>query len=317
MPRYDDPNLLVGAEHFADAGVYRVRDDLALVQTVDFFPPIADDPYVFGQIAAANSLSDVYAMGGEPICALNIVGFPYGELPLATMERILEGGYAKAAEAGCAIVGGHTVKDTEIKYGLAVTGRVDPRRVITLAGARAGDRLVLTKPIGTGSISIAYKGGTCPPEVAEEAFRWMSALNAHASRAMVQLGVHAATDVTGYGLLGHAANMAAASGVSLRLTASAVPLLPGAEELAKQKVFTGTASSGAEYLADRVHFEEDVSEPMRGLLFDAQTSGGLLIALPANQVEALIDRIGRGATTMAVQIGQVESGRAGHIHVVV
>jgi selenide,water dikinase len=308
--------VLVGADVFADAGVYRLRDDLALVQTVDFFPPICDDPYVFGQIAAANSLSDVYAMGGVPITALNIMGFPTKELPLSLMERILEGGYAKAAEAGCIIIGGHTVKDAEVKYGLAVTGRVDPHKLITLAGARPGDVLMLTKPIGTGSISIAYKKGTCAEEVAQEAFRWMTALNADASAAMVALGVDAATDITGFGLLGHAGNMASASGVSLRITASAVPLLPGAEELARASVFTGTASAVGKHLADRVRFDAGVGEHVRGLLLDAQTSGGLLIAIAAGQESLLAERLANSANAMAVEIGRVEKGAPGHIHAV-
>src|SRR3712207_2528882 len=230
LPRRTDPRLLVGHETFDDAGVFVVADGLALVQTVDFFAPIVDDPYAFGQIAAANALSYVYAMGGEPLRAVSIVGFPTGKLPLGTLAAILEGGLAEVHEAGAHVVGGHTVTDDEVKCGLAVTGRADPTRLLTNAGARAGDRLVLTKPIGTGILATALKRGALGGEGERLLVATMSALNAEASRAALSVGARCATDVTGFGLLGHASHVARASGVALHLDLGRLPVLEGARE---------------------------------------------------------------------------------------
>jgi selenide,water dikinase len=225
LPRPHHPQLLVGRETFDDAGVYVLSDEVALVQTVDFFSPIVDDPYSFGQIAAANALSDVYAMGGEPLTAMNIVGFPASKLPLSVLTEILRGGQDKVHEAGAALVGGHTVLDDEIKYGLSVTGRAHPARLLTNAAAAAGDRLVLTKPLGTGILATALKRGQLTAAASQEIVRTMAALNRDASRVALELGVRCATDVTGFGLLGHASHIARASGVTLQIRAADAPVL--------------------------------------------------------------------------------------------
>lgn len=278
LPSRSDSRLLVGHETLDDAGVFLLSDDLALVQTVDFFAPIVDDPYLFGQVAAANALSDVYAMGGEPLTALNIVGFPSGKLPLDVLREILRGGQDKVHEAGALIVGGHSIIDEELKYGLAVTGRADPKRLLTNAGARVGDRLVLTKPVGTALLATAAKKG----ELAEPELRGlgdsMRALNAHASRMALQVGASCATDVTGFGLLGHASHIAAASRVTLRIRVDRVPLLPGAREAAERGVRTGGAERNLSYLEPRVEWGRS-TEIERVLMIDPQTSGGLLVAL--------------------------------------
>src|SRR5687767_5892035 len=228
LPEKTDPRLLVGRETFDDAGVFRVSDDLALVQTVDFFAPIVDDPFEFGQIAAANALSDVYAMGGQPLTALNIVAFPTADLPLDVLTRILAGGQEKVHEAGALIVGGHTVVDTELKYGLAVTGRAHPDFLLTNSGAKPGDRLILTKPIGSGILATALKRGIVPASACAEMLEVMKRLNGAASRAALAAKVKCATDVTGFGLLGQASHIARASNVTLRISAAAVPILSGA-----------------------------------------------------------------------------------------
>src|SRR5687767_10143892 len=252
LPSKSDPRLLVGRETFDDAGVFRLSDDVALVQTVDFFAPIVDDPYDFGQIAAANALSDVYAMGGEPLTAMNIVGFPIGQLPLSVLTDILRGGQDKVHEAGAVIVGGHTIVDEELKYGLSVTGRVDPRRMLTNAAARPGDILLLTKPIGTGIVATAAKRGSLGRAEVDTMLDSMRRLNAEASRAAQAVGATCATDVTGFGLLGHASHIARASGVTLRIRAGAVPLLPGAREAWLAGSSTGGAERNEAYLAPLV-----------------------------------------------------------------
>jgi selenide, water dikinase len=305
LPRESDPRLLVGRETFDDAGVFRLSDDLALVQTVDFFAPILDDPYRFGRVAAANALSDVYAMGGEPLTALNIVGFPEKALPLSVLTEILRGGQDAVHEAGARIVGGHTVTDEELKYGLAVTGRVHPDRILTNAGARAGDRLLLTKPIGTGILATAGKRGTLAPEHAEGLFASMAALNAEAARAAVDLGARCATDITGFGLLGHARHIARASGVRLVIRHADVPLLPGTREALAAGHATGGASRNAEWLADDVDWD-DCGPDVRALLTDPQTSGGLLVALPADAAARFVERV-----PGAVGIGDVAAYEGG------
>lgn len=307
LPPSHDPNLLVGFATNDDAGVYRLSPDLALVQTVDFFTPIVDDPYDFGRIAAANSLSDVYAMGARPIVALNIATFPVETLALAHLGRILEGGAAIAAAAGVTILGGHTVKDLEPKYGLAVTGTVDPARIVTNAGARPGDILLLTKPLGTGIFSTALKRDAIDAERIADAVAWMVALNAHAGHAMVEAGAHAATDVTGYGLLGHGGEMARASGVRLRLRASAVPLLDGVLDLIAGGVVPGGTKENAAEHAAYTTFAPEVSAAQRLALSDAQTSGGLLIAIPPDRAAALQARLAEGPA-LGAAIGVVEAG---------
>jgi selenide,water dikinase len=305
LPLRADPRLLVGRETFDDAGVYAVSDELALVQTVDFFAPIVDDPYAFGRVAAANALSDVYAMGGEPITALNIAAFPVGRLPLEVLTEILRGGQDAVHEAGALIVGGHTVTDDEIKYGLAVTGRADPRRLLTNASARAGDVLVLTKPLGTGLVATAVKRGIAVPGAETAAIASMSALNRDASRAALAVGARCATDVTGFGLLGHASHVARASGVTLVFDADSLPALPGARAAWVAGARTGGADRNAAFVERDVAWGE-VDDETRALCLDPQTSGGLLVAVPADRVGEYLSRVDG-----AVVVGEVRP-RATH-----
>jgi selenide,water dikinase len=283
LPSRSDPRLIVGHETMDDAGVFVLSDELALVQTVDFFAPIVDDPYMFGQIAAANALSDVYAMGGEPLTALSIVGFPSGKLPMDVLHEILRGGVEKVHEAGALVVGGHTIIDEELKYGLAVTGHAHPKRLLTNANARPGDRLVLTKPIGTALLATVAKSGRLPDSELTTLTNSMRTLNASASRVALQLGVRCATDITGFGLLGHASHISKMSGVTLRIFVSRVPLLPGAREAASRGVRTGGADRNLAYLESRVDWG-NASETDRVLMFDPQTSGGLLLAINGDRV---------------------------------
>ncbi len=307
MPHATDPNVLLGIGTSDDAGVYKLRDDLALVQTVDFFTPIVDDPYDFGRIAAANSLSDIYAMGAVPLTALNIAAFPLEELGADVLGRILAGGAAIAAEAGVAIIGGHTIEDAEPKYGMAVTGTVHPDRFVRNAGARPGDVLVLTKPIGTGIMATALKRGVIEESAMAPAVAAMTRLNAAAARAMVAHGAHAATDITGFGLLGHGGEMARASGVRLRLHAGDVPLFPGVRELvAAGAVPGGSKANRAEHAANTV-YADDVDDLTRVVLSDAQTSGGLLIAVAPERARALCTHLRTGGD-LGVVIGVVEAG---------
>jgi selenide,water dikinase len=303
LPKPSDPNLLLGIGTDDDAAIYRLNDELALVQTVDVFTPIVDDPYQFGLIAAANALSDVYAKGGRPLLALNVVGFPR-KLSLDILSEILRGGADKAAEAGVMIVGGHSIDDPEPKYGLAVTGFVHPRKFLSNAGARAGDVLYLTKPLGIGAITTGIKQEKTPPEVAAEAVRVMGVLNRAASEAMMAVGVHAATDVTGYGLLGHLHEMTEASGVGARISAAAVPILKGARDLAASGAVAGGTARNLEWLAGKVRWEPEIDELTQILLADAQTSGGLLIAVAPERARALEDALrARGVETIA-RIGE-------------
>ncbi len=299
LPRESDPRLLVGRETFDDAGVFLVADDLALVQTVDFFAPIVDDPYRFGRVAAANALSDVYAMGGEPLTAMNIVGFPEKALPLSVLTEILRGGQDAVHEAGARIVGGHTVIDEELKYGLSVTGRVHPDRILSNANARAGERLVLTKSLGTGILATAGKRGALAQEHDDALYASMAKLNGEASRAAVALGARCATDITGFGLLGHALHIARASDVRLRLRHADVPLLPGAREALAAGFKTGGAARNAAWVAGDTDWN-DLGEDVRALLTDPQTSGGLLVALAAAKVADFIRRV-----PGSVEIGEV------------
>jgi selenide,water dikinase len=306
-----DPRLVVGHETFDDAGIFVLGDDLALVQTVDFFAPIVDDPYSFGQVAAANALSDVYAMGGMPLTALNIVGFPTGKLPLEVLTAILRGGQDKVHEAGATVVGGHTVTDDELKFGLSVTGRADPRRLLTNAAARAGDRLVLTKPIGSGLIATALKRGDAG--LAADAERTlvatMAALNRVASEVALALGVAAATDVTGFGLGGHASHIARASDATLVIDVGRVPALPDARGAWTRGARTGGAERNLEYLASLVDWGT-AGDWERALLTDPQTSGGLLLAVPPAALDEYLSRV-----PGAVEIGVVEPASSARIRV--
>ena len=314
LPAPSDPNLLVGTNTADDAGVYRLSADTALVQTVDFFTPVVDEPYWFGAIAAANALSDVYAMGGRPLTALNIAGFPVGTLPLDALAGILRGGGDKAREAGVTIVGGHTVDATEPTYGLSVTGLVHPDRIFTNAGARDGDLLVLTKPLGSGIATTAIKGGKASASLKDEAIALMATLNRDAAEAMVEVGAHAATDITGFGLLGHLAEMAAGSALAATVSARAVPVLSGVVELAEQGVVPGGTRRNLESLSDQLVFDPAVPEALRLVLGDAQTSGGLLIAIDPEGCPALLDGLRQRGATGAV-IGRLSQGVEGSITV--
>lgn len=289
MPRVTNENVLVGFDTSDDAGVYKLTPECALVQTVDFFTPIVDDPYTFGAIAAANSLSDVYAMGGRAISALTILAYP-GKGDLDDLAEILAGGAAKMAEAGCVILGGHSVNDDEIKFGYAVTGTVHPERVKANAGAKAGDVLVLTKAIGTGVISTALKRGIAQEEHVRASIESMVTINRAACEAMLEFETHGVTDVTGFGLLGHAREMAAGSGVTIEIEAGAVRLLPGALEYARAGAIPGGLKNNRDFVASCVEVREALDMAMEELLYDPQTSGGLLISLPERDATGYLMR---------------------------
>jgi selenide,water dikinase len=313
LPRDRDPNLLVGPDMADDAAVYRLSDELALIQTVDFFTPIVDDPFTFGQIAAANSLSDVYAVGGKPLTALNIAGFPVKSLPAETLSEILRGGAEKAAEAGVTIVGGHTIDDDEPKYGLAVTGTVHPDRFLSAHGALPGDALILTKPLGTGAITTALKAGKAEERHVRQAVRWMTQLNDVASSAALSAKAHAVTDISGYGLLGHLAELCRASGVAAVVERPLCPLLPGAADYVAAEIVPGGTSANLAALEELVKFDEAISELDRMLLADPQTSGGLLVALPFERVEVFRQAADRQMLTCLV--GRIVAGTPGQVSV--
>lgn len=291
-----------------DAGVYVLNPDQAAVLTVDVLTPVAEDPYTFGLIVAANSLSDVYAMGGTPVAALSIITFPVGDIESETIRAILTGVWDKVREAGAVIAGGHTLKDTEVKCGLAVTGLVHPKRVVRNAGARPGDLLVLTKPIGTGIITTALRPGLAPVDSVAEANRVMCLLNRAAADAMCRVEVSAATDITGFGLLGHTWEMAQAGGVDTVIHADAVPLISGSLDLARQGLFPAGSLKNYQFMQTRADFAAPVSEALRVLLCDAQTSGGLLIAVPAQRAERLVESLSETAGQNAVVVGAVREG---------
>lgn len=304
LPQQTDPHVLIGFDTADDAGVYQLTPDLALVQTVDFFTPIVDDPYTFGQIAAANSLSDVYAMGGRPISALSIVGFPQTGRDVSILERILQGGLSKMQEAGCAVIGGHSIGDDEIKFGYAVTGVVNPQRVWANAGAKPGDHLVLTKRIGTGIISTALKNNAASGEAVRAAIESMSMLNRVGSETALQFTVHAATDITGFGFLGHARGMAAASQVSMVVDHLAIEFLPEARELARRNFLPGGLKRNIEFISSCVEFAPSIPEDVHNLLYDPQTSGGLLIAVSRDDSARLVESL-RANQVPAKEIGEV------------
>ncbi len=303
LPAVADPRVLVGATTGDDAAVFRVADDRALVATVDFFTPIVDDPEAFGAIAAANAVSDVYAMGGRPLFALSLVAFPRDKLPSGLLQRIVAGGAAKLAEAAVPVVGGHSIDDAEPKFGYAVTGEVHPDRIVTHAGARPGDLLYLTKPLCSGLVATAIKRGLCPPDLERRAVAVMTHLNRHAAEAMVTAGASAATDVTGYGLIGHLANLRVGADVRL----ADVPVLPGVEELVAADLFPGGSRRNHEAFRDAVDWG-GVSESVQLLLSDAQTSGGLLVAIAPERAPAF-EAAMAGAPYPAARIGVVTDGR--------
>ncbi len=302
----------MGAETGDDAAVYRLNDETALIVTVDFFPPITDDPYEFGAIAAANSLSDVYAMGGKPLIALNVVGFP-ASLDKEILGRTLQGGYAKAAEAECLIVGGHTVDDPEPKYGLSVIGLVEPGKQVSNAGAKPGDVLILSKPIGTGIITTAGKQGVVDPDVMAGAVQTMAALNRPAAQAMQRVGVNSATDITGFGLLGHLKSMVKGSGVAAEINLAAVPVLPGVRDLLENGIAPGGTHRNVSSVNDVVSWDDGLTDEDRLLLCDAQTSGGLLISVPADRAGQLVDALREEGAPCAAVVGRITDGPAGSI----
>lgn len=310
-PPGGDPDLIVGPESWSDAGVYRVSDELALVQTVDFFTPILDDPFDYGRVAAANSLSDVYAMGGVPKTALSIVGFEPEILDIAILAEILRGGVSVLAKAGVALAGGHSIRDRETKFGFAVTGYVDPRRLVTNAGARPGDTVVLTKPLGSGVLTTALKQGRLGEDDRRRVTEMMAALNDAASRLMLEHGATAATDVTGFGLLGHARHVAAASRVTLRLACGAIPVLPGVREFLAEGVYAGGLVKNERFLAAEVQADPGIDPASLQALYDPQTSGGLLVTLPPGSAPAFVREARAAGMKDAAAIGTVEpQGRA-------
>jgi selenide,water dikinase len=303
LPPIADPNVLVGPETSDDAAIYRLTDDIALVLTVDYFTPIVDDAYAFGQIAAANALSDVYAMGGRPVAMLSIVGFPRDRLPMAVLGEILRGGADKAREAGVSVVGGHSIDDAEPKAGYAVVGVVHPDRAWRNVGARVGDRLVLTKPIGTGIISTAIKNGKAPARAIEAAVGSMAILNRAAAAAAAGGAVHAATDVTGFGLLGHLREMTVGSEVRARISVERVPLLPDVVALAEAGMVPGGTKRNLRANAPTVRWHPAITDTMKAVISDAQTSGGLLVATP--DAEALLARLREAGVAEAATIGEI------------
>ena len=307
LPKFDHADVIVGTETSDDAGVYRLRPDLAIVNTVDFFTPIVDDPYIFGQVAAANALSDIYAMGAEPKTALNIVAFPKGKMDIQILGEIMKGGAERIQEAGAVVIGGHSIIDEEIKYGMAITGVIHPDRVIRNVGVQEGDALVLTKPLGTGIIATALKKGKAPKESIQAAVSSMIALNDTASKIMRNYRVHACSDITGYGLLGHALEMASGSSVTLILESAKLPLLHRAPRLAEKGYLTGGCKRNREYLKDKISVDKSIREGLVEVAFDPQTSGGLLIVLPQRYAGKLVEELQASGVKAATTIGYATS----------
>jgi len=294
-------------ESLDDAGVYQLTDELAIIQTVDFFTPIVDDPYLFGQIAAANALSDVYAMGGKPLTAMNIVCFPIQSMNISVLQDILRGGLDKMNEAKVTLVGGHSVDDPELKYGLSVTGIVHPKRLVTSAGAKAGDKLILTKPLGTGIINTALKAGAVNKKTVNKVTRCMTTLNNKASELMQEIGVHAGTDITGFGFLGHTTQLAQNSQVGININTTAIPFFPEAGELAEQGFCPAGLHRNRDFYSPCVRISTEVPAHLQDVLYDPQTSGGLLISLAAEKAELLLDRLREAGVDEAAIIGETVS----------
>ncbi len=313
MQLVPDPNLIVGMERAEDAGVYKLSDDLAVIQTLDFFTPIVDDPYIFGQVAAANALSDVYAMGGKPLTAMNIVCFPVKTMDMSILREILTGGLAKLHEAGVTLVGGHSVEDKELKYGLSIMGVAHPQKVILNTGAKVGDRLILTKQLGTGIINTALKGGVADEVAVSKAVKCMLTLNGKASELMLTVDVHACTDVTGFGLLGHACEMIEGTDVGMVIYSSQVPFFPEVKELSEMGMIPGGLHRNREFRISMVEISPEIPLFMVDVLFDPQTSGGLLISVPGSEAEPLLDRMHKAGIEEAAIIGEVVAEPKGRI----
>lgn len=314
MPLIQDPNLLSGFEHAEDAGVYKISDDLALVQTVDFFTPTVDDPFIFGQIAAVNAINDIYAMGAKPLTAMNIVCFPIKIMDLSVLRDVLRGGLEKMREAGVLLVGGHSVEDNEIKYGLSVTGVVHPAKVLYNRGARPGDKLILTKPLGTGIISTAIKAGEASDGQIAQVIACMTALNKRASDIAVQEGdIHSCTDITGFGLLGHACEMIDGCDVGININAAAVPVLDGVRDLMETGWIPGGLYRNKNFRIRQVAREATCPDWLFDLLFDPQTAGGLFLSLPAEKAQTVADKMRRAGVAAAAVIGDVVDEHPGQI----
>lgn len=315
LPLISDPNVIRGMESLDDAGVYKLSDELAIIQTIDFFTPVVDEPYAFGQIAAANALSDVYAMGGKPLTAMNVVCFPAKSLDISVLKDILRGGLDKMCEAGVVLVGGHSIDDTELKYGLSVTGTVHPEKLVTNSGARVGDKLILTKPLGIGIISTALKAGVVNEELAGKVTKCMATLNNKASELMQEIGVHACTDITGFGLLGHTVQLAQNSHVGINIQFDSIPFFPEAGEFAKQGLCPAGLHRNREFYSASVKIAKELPDYMQDILFDAQTSGGLLICLAPRKAELLLNRLRQAGVEDAVIIGEAVSEPRGVVTV--
>jgi selenide, water dikinase len=311
-----DENVIIGLDRTDDAGVYRISDDLALIQTVDFFTPIVDDPYWFGQIAAANALSDVYAMGGTPKTAMNLVAFPAKTMDLSILRQIIQGGVDKLKEADVVLIGGHSIEDKEIKYGLSVTGVIHPERVLAKKTLRPGDRLVLTKPLGTGIVNTAIKADMVSDELSEKVTRLMAALNRDTARIMADFNISACTDVTGFGLLGHLAEMVNGSGCSVRIFSGQVPVIHEAEDFAAMGLIPAGAYKNRDFREQMITFAETVPRTLQDLLFDPQTSGGLLISVDGVHCIDLVSALKKGGIADAARIGDVVAGQEEKIFVV-
>ena len=305
LPKFEDPNLLVGMETLDDAGVYRISDEIALVQTVDIFTPLVDDPYDYGCIVGANSLSDVYAMGGRPLTVLNIIGFPPGKMDQNIVAEILRGGAEKVKEAGAVIVGGHSINDPEVKYGMAVTGLIHPKHIITNSGAQPGDVLILTKPLGIGIITMANIMEKLPDDLMKRVTRSMTTLNKTAAEVMIKIGVNACTDITGFGLIGHAYEIAQMSNVSLKISASKLPLFEEAIGLARKNIMPGGSFSNKDYYGPFVEAEPGIPQEIQDVCFDAQTSGGLLMTVDNKKADSMLKELHRQKVQDTVIIGEV------------
>jgi selenide,water dikinase len=307
LPKFRDPDLLVGTDTADDAGVYRLRPDLAIVNTVDFFTPIVDDPYVFGQISATNSLSDVYAMGGEPKTCMNIVCFPKGKMDIEILGEILKGGAEKVKESGAVVVGGHSIIDEEIKFGMAVTGVIHPDKILRNVGVQEGDVLILTKPLGTGIITTALKKGKASEESVNEAVQSMTTLNAAAAQVAHKHPVHACSDVTGFGILGHALEMASGSDVTLVIESAKMPLLRGTPRLAEKGYITGGCKRNKDYLNDKMLIDKNIREGLIEAALDPQTSGGLLFAIAKRHAAKLLEELHAAGVSHATEVGYATS----------
>jgi selenide,water dikinase len=310
-----DPNIIVGLEDIDDAGVFRLSDNLALIQTIDYFTPIVDDPFTFGQIAAANALSDVYAMGGKPLTALNVVCFPSKTMDLAVLRKILEGGINILREAEVVLIGGHSVEDKEIKYGLSVTGTIHPDHILTKGGAKPGDKLILTKPLGTGIINTAIKAKMASIEAIDKVTRSMKTLNKEASHIMQAVGVNGCTDITGFGLLGHACEVVDASDVGMLFEADSIPVFPEAIAYSQAGLVPGGTHSNRKYREHQVNLDPNLPPEIVDILFDPQTSGGLLISVPSAKVDSLLDKLKEAGIRQVAIIGEVVSGPKGIVAV--